>query len=541
MTTNSNCSDSEHSEVAIRLATWFENNFNIDDFYGEVSDMERAKAKVIKFRLEPESKTVFATCGSCGEHRVCCRLGFPLDDGEYNYSRLCFKCIAHHIVWELGSNRAIRRSIPNPELADLLPQPEGTREICIHCEQFLLEPGDPGYMSWHSDNAVIEINEEGENVYGRVHRNCAWACRSGSFGCGHIFSHTVRNPNTGETRRYRANVIYDGALCESCFAEIEDSLRSCGECDAYDYEDEMFYSQNRDEDLCRSCESNNYVECDDCGAEYRESRGDRHRCHESDVSGIHYYSYKPRAVFFGKDRYYFGIELEMEAPDDENPLPEGVRIIKNRLGERVYLKEDSSIEHGFEMVTHPHTLQEFKDNFDWKTLDVLAREGWRSWHTDTCGLHVHVSRSAFESSHNRVNRHQLAFIKFIYDNQRAVQALAGRASDYAKFNDKGNLVSKLEHGVGDGHFSAVNTDPEATLEIRVFKGSLNPTRVLSAIEFVHAVIEHTRHMKIEPKKKPLAWTKFISYVTANEDLYPHLIEKLESTLSVRNPNRNEAE
>jgi len=48
-------------------------------------------------------------------------------------------------------------------------------------------------------------------------------------------------------------------------------------------------------------------------------------------------------------------------------------------------------------------------------------------------------------------------------------------------------------------------------------------------------------MKVEPKKKPMAWTKFISYVTANEELYPHLVEKLESVLSVRNPNRNEEE
>lgn len=539
--TESNRSDSEHSLFATRIATWFDNNFNVDDFYGEPSDLERARAKAVRFHLEPDSRAVFATCGSCGNHNVCYRLGFPLDDGDHNYVRLCFTCVGHHIVWEMGTTRALRRSLPNPELADLLPQPEGTRETCIHCNQLLLEQGDPGYASWHTQNAVIEINEEGENVYGRVHRNCSWVCQAGSAGCSNTFSNTVRNPNTGETRRYHAYLLYDGAICTECFCEIEHTLRECGECNAYDYEDEIYYSESRDEDLCRSCEQNNYIECDECRSEYRESRADRHRCHESDVSGIHYYSYKPRAVFFGRDKYHFGIELEMEAPEDENPLPEGVRIIKSRLGERVYLKEDSSIEHGFEMVTHPHTLQEFQTNFDWDTLKVLSRQGWRSWYTDTCGLHVHVSRTAFERNHNRVNRHQLAFIKFIYDNQRAVQTLAGRASDYAKFGDKGRLVSKLEHGVGEGHFSAVNTDPEATLEIRVFKGSLNPNTVLSAIEFVHAAIEHTRHMKIEPKKKPLAWTKFISYVTANEDLYPHLIEKLETTLSVRNPNRNETE
>lgn len=537
--TESNRSDSEHSEIAVRLATWFDSNFNVDDFFGEVSDMERARERAVRFSIETESGAVFGTCGSCGNHSVCYRVGFPQSDLTLNFTRMCYTCFGNHIVWELGSNRAMRRRVPSPDLLDLLPEPEGTRDLCIHCNQFLLVEGDSGYVSWHANEAVVEFNEEG-NVYGRVHRHCFWACRSGSYGCGHAFSLTVRNPNGG-TSASRRHVLYDGVLCTECFGEIEDSLRACDNCNAYDFEDESYYSESRNELLCRSCEQENYVECDSCGSDYRESREHRHRCSESEVSGVYYYSYKPKAIFYGRDKYHFGIELEMEAPDESDALSDGVQIIKSRLGERVYLKEDSSINYGFEMVTHPHSLQEFQTNFDWSTLGVLSKVGWRSWETSTCGLHVHVSRTAFERNHNRVNRHQLAFIKFVYDNERPVQALAGRVSGYAKFGDKGRLVTKLEEGIGDGHFSAVNTEPEDTLEIRVFRGSLNPTRVLAGIEFVHAAIEHTRHMKVEPKKKPMAWTKFISYVTANEELYPHLVEKLESVLSVRNPNRNEEE
>jgi hypothetical protein len=261
------------------------------------------------------------------------------------------------------------------------------------------------------------------------------------------------------------------------------------------------------------------------------------------VSGVYHYGYKPSPVFHGEDRYYFGIELEMEAPNDDRgtPLADGVRTIHKYLGDRVYIKEDSSIEYGFEMVSHPHSLSEFQTNFDWKVLENLRSDGWRSWDTHTCGLHVHVSRTAFESSKNKVNRHMLKFIKFVYDNERAVQALAGRVSDYAKFNDKGRLTAKLELGIGDGHFSAVNTDPEDTLEIRVFKGSLKPERVLSAIEFVHAAIEHTRTMKVSPKDKPMAWTKFISFVASKEDKYPHLIEIMERTLVGRRTSVRERE
>jgi len=546
--TNSNCSESEQLTMEVRLGTWFDNNFNLDDFYGEPSDMTRARDIATRFILEPESTALFGACGQCGHYEICYRIGVPNRDApnsdRYTFTRMCYKCIGIHIVWELGSNRATRRSIDSPDLLDLLPVPEGTRSKCIHCDQFILIAGDPGFMSWHSTEALVEYNEEG-NRYEQVHRNCAWVCRSDTYGCGHSFSYSVRNPNTGRTVPNHGHIIHDGNLCTECFHEIEDSLRSCEGCNEYEWENEIYYSESRNEALCRSCEAENYITCNSCGDDIRESRANRHRCCESSVSGIYYYSYKPTAVFFGasmgrRDGYHFGIELEMEAPEGSS-LSEGVKIIKSRLGERVYLKEDSSINYGFELVTHPHTLEEFQTNFDWKTLQALALEGYRSWETSTCGLHVHVSRTAFERKASRVNRHQLAFIKFIYDNERAVQALAGRVSSYAKFNDKGKLVSKLEYGEGDGHFSAVNTEPEDTLEVRVFRGSLNPTRVLAGIEFVHASVEHTRHMKIEPKKKPMAWTKFISYVTRNEDLYPHLVEKLESTLSVRNPNRNEEE
>jgi hypothetical protein len=200
------------------------------------------------------------------------------------------------------------------------------------------------------------------------------------------------------------------------------------------------------------------------------------------------------------------------------------------------MKDDGSLNDGFEIVTHPHTLEAYQTDFNWEFISKLKRGGFRSWNTDTCGLHVHVSRTAFGEgvpAWNRVDRdqlilrkqaHELRFMKLIYDNQRQVERIAGRSgNNYASFGDKGKLVSKLKYGTqSDGRYSAINTENDATLEVRVFKGSLRKERVLSALEFVTASVEYTRNLKVTSKNQALSWLRFTAYVSENLETYPNL-------------------
>jgi hypothetical protein len=200
------------------------------------------------------------------------------------------------------------------------------------------------------------------------------------------------------------------------------------------------------------------------------------------------------------------------------------------------MKDDGSLSDGFEIVTHPHTLEAYQTDFNWDFIPKLKRNGFRSWNTETCGLHVHVSRTAFgsgESPWGRVDRdqiilrkqaHELRFMKLIYDNQRQVERIAGRANNhYATFQDKGKLVSKLKFGnQTNGRYSAINTENDATLEVRVFKGSLRKERVLSALEFVAASVEYTRDLKITSKNQALSWLRFTAYISDNMETYPNL-------------------
>jgi hypothetical protein len=216
------------------------------------------------------------------------------------------------------------------------------------------------------------------------------------------------------------------------------------------------------------------------------------------------------------------------------------------------MKDDGSLNYGFEIVSHPHTLKEF-DKFNWSVLKQLKKT-CRSWDTDTCGLHVHVSRSGFGELFSREQfdsrtayysavalsrqAHELRFMKLIYDNERQVKRISGRSSSYASFEDKGQLVQKIKWGTqNNGRYSAVNTENDSTIEVRVFRGSLRKERVMSAIEFVHSAVEYTRDLKINGKDKNLSWLKFAGFISENTDKYPNLALIMNETfLSEESPN-----
>ena len=349
--------------------------------------------------------------------------------------------------------------------------------------------------------------------------------------------------------------------CDSCTSTFyddnggKDNYSTCPECD------DIFYNDNgswfNDRLYCAGCHDNYVWHCGECDEEQWDGNG--HDCQDygddDDNNGsIHSYSYRPSPAFFGKGQYHLGFELEVEARN--NSRYEGASMVQEALGSHAYMKDDGSLSDGFEVVTHPHTLEEYQTKFNWEFTSKLKREGYRSWNTDTCGLHVHVSRTAFGTGANiwdcsgserdqiilKRQAHELRFMKLIYDNQRQVERIAGRSGNhYATFQDKGKLVSKLKFGnQSSGRYSAINTENDATLEVRVFKGSLRKERVLSALEFVTASVEYTRDLKVTSKNQALTWLAFTGYISTHLETYPNLALIMSESFAsdTTNPNEN---
>jgi hypothetical protein len=348
--------------------------------------------------------------------------------------------------------------------------------------------------------------------------------------------------------------------CEQCTQQVydenggESNFFTCPACEDITSLD---YSHSYDgEWYCSTCYETNVYECNECGTEQWD--GNDHDCLEDDDDEalIHNYTYRPTPFFFGTGQYHFGFELEVEARG--NGRYEGASLVQNTLGGHAYLKDDGSLDDGFEIVTHPHTLENYHKGFNWNVLDGLKNRGYRSWNTRTCGLHVHVSRTAFGNGKDawafgtppairsqiilQKQAHELRFMKLIYDNQRQVERISGRSNNrFATFEDKGNLVRKIKFGHQEnGRYSAINTENDDTIEVRVFKGSLCKERVLSALEFVHASVEYTRDIKVTSKNHALSWLKFTGYVAENAELYPNLVTIMsESFASDDNPNESD--
>lgn len=408
-------------------------------------------------------------------------------------------------------------------------------EICYAC-------GSPA----HSEEVLHPAYLQNDStIIVQVHETC----RSRTRCCDvYIISNqftwdSSRTPNAQpQYEQYLRTIAFEGRdKCQRCVDaylqengyNLDDDYFECYWCNNYHHNDYVNHIDG--ETYCERCVDRHRFYCDNCDSNYWE--GDDHDCDDDYESGvIHDYSYKPRPYFFPPkerapdNRLYFGIELEVEATRGERLSC--AEEVQNSLGERVYLKYDGSLSNGFEIVTHPHTLEAFRKDFAFDKFASFRRSGLRSWDTTTCGLHVHVSRDAFgipydsrtdNYSEHITSRqtHEVRFMKLIYDNETQVCKLAGRKSGYAHFGDKGNLMRKAREQGYDRHV-AVNTENDSTLEVRIFKGSLRPERVLGAIEFVHAGVEYTRDLKVNGKNRALSWLAFCGYVHANQDRYSNL-------------------
>lgn len=405
---------------------------------------------------------------------------------------------------------------------DLLP-------MCAQCTHFITQDT---LVTLHTDiHSGIAYWGSSETGLFHAHKDCLETC-------SHCESQHLRSRMI---RLESARNIWNG--CRACYASATRSgeIFDCTCCGStysspdLAWEDNGYYA-------CVFCEDS-IVACEDCGVYYSPEHG-RHY-HEV----INEYGHKPRPRFQPDERqpYYLGYELEVEVEEDEDKyvIAEDVlRRVNNSLtdGKFVYLKDDGSLANGFEIVTHPFTL-EFHQQFDLSFLDRLKDQGVRSWDMSTCGFHVHVSRSAFTARNfstgfRRYSKaHEVRFTSLIYLNSEKFVRFAGRHSaDYASFNSE-ETESVPEHvllkaqGREHARMQAVNVQNSTTIEVRIFRGTLKRERILANLEMVHACVEYTRNLgsvaKAFGKNTDVVaphgyeWSRFRSWLLANERVYPH--------------------
>jgi len=217
---------------------------------------------------------------------------------------------------------------------------------------------------------------------------------------------------------------------------------------------------------------------------------------------------------------FLGVELEVES--NERDFEMAQRETLCAFPESfVQLKEDGSLsECGYEIVTRPASISEqtraWTEFFDAVRANQLG--SIQSFSTSTCGLHVHICRSANQW---KLDQHTIALIVCFVNlprNRRFIQCIAGRDSNhYTTFQRKRMATASQRTGE---KYEAVNLEHSATLEFRIFKGTLRAQSFFKALEFVVALCEFCR--STHNVRKALSLSAFIRYVRDHDETYPHL-------------------
>ena len=324
---------------------------------------------------------------------------------------------------------------------------------------------------------------------------------------------------------------FDGKiLCRECLEYLTVVCQDCGE--------RMYRGANAgtsSHPLCDTCEERSYTYCEQCG---RLLRNEDAYYFDDDDSDCPYcqscfertnrrtikdYYYKPDPIFYGESDRFFGVELEIDGAGEDSVYAEDVLAVGNNNAERIYCKHDGSLSDGFEIVTHPMTLDYHINEMPWRSVVKTARNlGYTSHQAETCGLHVHVNRDSLGSTSEEQDATIGRILYFVEKNWNEL-LIFSRRTEYqlsrwaARYGYKDQPKEMLEHakkGYG-GRYTCVNLTNTDTIEFRIFRGTLKYNTLIATLQIVNRICD-VAFFYSDDQLRSLSWSKFVESITEPE-------------------------
>jgi hypothetical protein len=322
--------------------------------------------------------------------------------------------------------------------------------------------------------------------------------------------------------------VGDEIWCNNCY---DDHGFQCGHCGCSFHIDTRYEIGSTA--LCTSCWENNTSFCDRCREDFFTEdmiNGYCEGCYRGDEDEGENYS-NPPYIYYRLDSeahhpLYFGIELETGTFDyrlSDNWREE----IVNDIPSCFFTKSDSSIYDngdvlkGTEIVSHPMTYKWLKANQDkWNRVLDLRKKGLRSYTTNSCGIHIHLTKSWFSE------KHLYKFMKMVYCFPSFTELISQRKKSQLKawgsIEDVENLRKKAKDKYWYKRYTAINLCNSSTIEIRIFRGTLDRTAFWKDIEYVQALVEFTNKAKV----KDLKIRNFVWFISLEQKKFPNLYKWL---------------
>ena len=271
------------------------------------------------------------------------------------------------------------------------------------------------------------------------------------------------------------------ALCDRCVEDYD----TCYECERLIPRCESYYDDDSGEYYCEDC--------------YHRLGGD----------ALHSYGHTHGAVFWQDDgtklnewelrskgaarRLHLGVELETDWNDSAGELARDV--MSGLDADAIECKRDGSLEdNGVEFVSQPMTPLYHLTGGIWEYVTKVVREhGGKSYDAGTCGLHIHISR-AFFRDHDAVYRLDRLFHRFREQMVKFSRRTPSQLGHWCRLGDEHDDLVKIEDvrrrkeawsekKYWAGRYECVNDTNNATVEIRLWRGTLNMQTLRATIEF----------------------------------------------------------
>lgn len=355
-------------------------------------------------------------------------------------------------------------------------------------------------------------------------------------------------------------------VCEDCLSEFGE-LTKCADCgEWFDERDDMYQLPNG-EWICEGCYDGHYCTCNDCGDVIRSDDAyhyngdmycescydsisrDRDDWDEEDDEGhphVHGYGHKPSNRFRETREdtpgatLYLGTENEWSHEDwDERDdhanyvyhhyAPDGTS------GEAFfYMKSDSSLHCGVEVVSHPMSLSYWQGVRP--HMDKVLKNSKSYSYDPQDGLHVHLSRNGMSFGHER------KFGAFFELLRHQMQLIARRpGNDYCEYLDRETISNALasERPVRamlaalksrwHSRYRAVNWNNRRTVEVRIFLTAGNGRDYYAALELCHSAYQWTKRMRfsdmVEMAQHNVLWDAYLNYI-ADDKRYLDIFDLL---------------
>lgn len=276
-------------------------------------------------------------------------------------------------------------------------------------------------------------------------------------------------------------------------------------------------------------EFNNTHYCTDCAHDARLSHINITRVGNAYVTGglehyiddtenyditryVHSYDYKPNRFTFSYTQadvdainvcnprlLFLGTEIELDGTMRKDEYASAIMNTITKGKPIAYGMRDGSLESGFEIGVMPATLDYHMHNMDYKNgFNTAVRMGYRSHDTKTCGIHVHINRAFLGNTKTEQNyrsallaivieRNWDDIVKFARRDYYTIERWANKqdiTDDIWRNDTEKDLSDKMKRSYGHDKYVAINMQHSQSVELRIFRGTLNVRTYFATLQFV---------------------------------------------------------